>query len=199
MSKQLIYAGIGSRQTPDTIIHTMQRAAYDLAKSDWLLRSGHAGGADSAFELGCIMGEGKKEIFLPWSKFNKAPQDHPDYLVPTFTPELHDYSAGFHPNWNACSQAAKLLHMRNTCQILGSMGDNPVDLVICWTKDAQRGGGTGQALRIAEANNIPIFDFGSEPQKVLMLLSLYVSQLEFLNQEEKEQAYEHPHHNSKTD
>lgn len=31
-------------------------------------------------------------------------------------------------------------------------------MVICWTKEGKRGGGTGQALRIAQHFYIPIFD-----------------------------------------
>lgn len=33
-------------------------------------------------------------------------------------------------------------------------------LNICWTKNGSGQGGTGQALRIAKAYNIPIFDAG---------------------------------------
>ena len=50
--------------------------------------------------------------------------------------------------------------MRNACQILGMDGETPVSMVICWTPKGLRTGGTGQALRIAEAFNIPIFDLG---------------------------------------
>lgn len=183
--KQLIYAGIGSRQTPTMMLTAMQCIGYDLAKSNWLLRSGHAEGADEAFELGCIMGQGKKEIFVPWVGFNKAPGGHSDYMVPEFTPELHDFTASFHPNWNACSQAAKLLHMRNACQILGQKGTEPVDLVICWTKNGTGQGGTGQALRIARHFDIPIFDLGSPDVSVPKQLCAFTAKLELENQKKE--------------
>jgi hypothetical protein len=142
--------------------------AKQLAESGWLFRSGHADGADLAFEMGCIMGDGLKEIFLPWKGFNKAPQNHRDYIVVRPTLELHDFSASFHPNWTACSQAAKLLHMRNGWQMLGPEGDRPTDMVVCWTPNGERSGGTGQALRIAEHFNIPVFDLAlSETPKRL--------------------------------
>ena len=48
--------------------------------------------------------------------------------------------------------------MRNGCQVLGLNLDDPVDAVVCWTKDGKGGGGTGQAIRIAKSRNIPIFD-----------------------------------------
>lgn len=157
MTKTLIYAGIGSRSTPKHIQHQMASIAQQLSPN-WVLRSGHAEGADMAFEAGALAGKGAMEIFIPWFGFNGAPQNDPRYIRRTATQELADYSAQFHPAWDRCSDAAKLLHMRNACQILGAEGDNPVDLVICWTEGGLGKGGTGQALRIAEANSIPVFD-----------------------------------------
>ena len=51
---------------------------------------------------------------------------------------------------------------RNAMQILGRWGDNPVDFVVCWTKDGKASGGTGHALRIAEYYNIPVFNLKNE-------------------------------------
>jgi hypothetical protein len=158
MPKRLTYAGIGSRRTPGDTQQLIHIIAKQLAESGWLLRSGRAEGADLAFEMGCIMGDGLKEIFVPWKDFGKAPQNHPDYITVRPTPELHDFTAGYHPNWNACSHSAKLLHMRNSLQVLGIDGEQPADMVVCWTPKGSGSGGTGQALRIAKAYDIPIFD-----------------------------------------
>ena len=49
---QLTYAGIGSRQTPQHIQDTIRTIAAELGARGWLLRSGHAEGADIAFEMG---------------------------------------------------------------------------------------------------------------------------------------------------
>lgn len=178
MPKKLIYAGIGSRKTPEDICYIMYDIAYQLAEAGWLLRSGHADGADKAFERGVIEHRiGEMEIFIPWFGFNEAPYNHPSYIRPKATQELADFSAQFHPNWNKCSDAAKLLHMRNACQILGLDGHTPVDMVICWTPLGLGTGGTGQALRIAQANNIPIFDLGG-PDSVHERLVKFVEQKE---------------------
>lgn len=159
MSKTLIYAGIGSRKTPADVLYQMAIIAQQLSDK-WLLRSGHADGADTAFESGCISANGRMEIFVPWYGFNSAPTNHPDYIRPKATQGLADYAAQFHPAWDKCTDAAKLMHMRNVCQILGEHGDAPVNLVICWTPKGLGQGGTGQAIRIAEAHNIPVFDLG---------------------------------------
>lgn len=55
---------------------------------------------------------------------------------------------------------AKKLQARNSHQVLGLDLNTPSDFIICWTKGGKGIGGTGQALRIAKAYNIPIFDCG---------------------------------------
>ena len=53
---------------------------------------------------------------------------------------------------------AKKLMARNCHQVLGLDLKTPVDFIVCWTKDGTINGGTGQALRIAEAYNIPVYN-----------------------------------------
>ena len=85
-----------------------------MAKKDWILRSGGARGADSAFEDGCNKANGKKEIFLPWNNFeNKTSQ----YIETT--KESLEIAEKFHPNWNKLSPGARTLMGRNTFQVLG--------------------------------------------------------------------------------
>lgn len=147
------YAGIGSRTTPQAAVLHMRVAAAMLAATH-TLRSGHADGADQAFEEGCDFAGGAKEIWLPWANYNGAKFG----FLPT---ALHMQVAGdYHPAWRACSLGAKRLHARNTPIILGTDVDAPVAFVLCWTEGGLGSGGTGQGLRIARANKIPIFDFG---------------------------------------
>lgn len=49
---------------------------------------------------------------------------------------------------------------RNTCQVLGLNLDSPVKAVICYTPGGSGSGGTGQAIRIAQAYKIPVIDMG---------------------------------------
>jgi hypothetical protein len=69
-----------------------------------------------------------------------------------------EHAAKYHPAWHKCSYDVQRLHARNSLIMLGWQLNEPVDFVICWTKDGKASGGTGQALRIAEAYNIPIFN-----------------------------------------
>lgn len=157
MPKTLYYAGIGSRQTPQECMEIMFEIAQQMAPT-WTLRSGAAHGADTAFYEGAMAGKGQCEIFLPWNGFNGFTASNKGFYVPTFQGQTMDIAKHFHPNWDACSPAAKKMHGRNVCQVAGLDLNTKTDLVICWTKDGKRGGGTGQALRIAEYLEIPIFD-----------------------------------------
>ncbi len=145
------YAGIGSRQTPPDIQHKMTEIAHRLDSMGYYLRSGGAQGADTAFELGA----NKKQIFLPWDGFNGRRENGKDYIVPPYNEALVEL---FHPNPLLLSKAGRKLMSRNSYQVLGPTLDNPVDFVLCWTRDGKSGGGTGQALRLAKAYNIPIFN-----------------------------------------
>lgn len=146
------YAGIGSRETPEEFCTLFSNIAKYLSGRGFVLRSGGAQGADSAFERGCI---GDKEIYLPWSGFegNKSNLIVKDKLA-------FELAEKFHPYWDNMSQGAQRLHARNIHQVLGKDLDTPADFVVCWTKDGKGSGGTGQAIRIAKAYKVPIFDLG---------------------------------------
>lgn len=151
------YSGIGSRETPKDILEQMITIGRDLAEKGWILRSGGADGADSAFEQGCDEVHGAKQIFLPWKGFNKNSSQY--WKIP---PEAFDLAAGLHPNWSACSDAARKLHARNCQQILGPALNDPVDLVICWTKSGGEFGGTATAMKLARQNGIRVVNLFSE-------------------------------------
>lgn len=162
MFQNKIYAGIGSRETPEDVLQKMKVIGHQLGYHGWRLRSGHAPGADKAFEEGCKMVGGKMEIYLPWDGFEGARQDNEHYFTGFKSVELEQsathIAAHFHPAWHRCSQGAKKMHTRNVQQVFGRDLVQPVDLVICWTKGGRRAGGTGQALRVAANYEIPIFD-----------------------------------------
>jgi hypothetical protein len=64
------YAGIGSRETPDFVNNIFEyNISTSLCRQGYILRSGSAPGADSAFERGCDSLKGRKEIWLPWRGF----------------------------------------------------------------------------------------------------------------------------------
>lgn len=147
----MIYAGIGSRRTPPEVIVQMTALAALAASAGWRLRSGHADGADLAFERGA---GGQADIFLPWPTFNDAhPVQGDAHTRPA--PRAFDIAARHHPAWDRLGRAAQSLHARNSHQVLGADLASPADLVLCWTRS---GGGTQQALRIAQAHDVPVLN-----------------------------------------
>lgn len=174
----MYYAGIGSRETPVEILNLMNQIAKHLAKLGITLRSGGAEGADKAFEDGCDLVNGPKEIYLPWKNFQNStsqlivgPEGSKAYLIA----EEH------HPYWHNLSQGARKLQARNSHQILGQDLQTPSDFVVCYTKKGKGAGGTGQAMRLAKSMNIPIFDCGLYEQDLELLKNEYRVFLKNLN------------------
>lgn len=162
------YTGIGSRKTPLDIRELMRQIAFKLACSDWVLRSGAARGADSAFEEGALSSfhAVQPEIYLPEPGWNLRPNRAPYISKPL--PAAYEIAAKYHPAWHNVKPEDRPLHARNAHQILGP-NLNPIEasrFVICWTPDGAESaaetsratGGTGQAIRIASAYGVSIFN-----------------------------------------
>lgn len=150
-----IYAGIGSRKTPSPILEAMTRIAAVLERQNWILRSGGADGADLAFENG-VSNPANKVVYLPWRSFNNR-QDWTG-CVWNYMEEHEKIAAEHHPKWDFMRHGVRKLHTRNVAQVLGDDCRSPADAVVCWTPDGRDSGGTGQAIRIALAYKIPVFN-----------------------------------------
>jgi hypothetical protein len=163
------YTGIGSRETPPDICEFFTRFAVWLAEQQWVLRSGAAQRADAAFEAE-LPGWAGREIYLPWLGFN----DHRSHLA-AYSVEHRAIAAQHHPAWHRLSEPARRMHTRNVAQIFGMDFQSPSKFVVCWTKDGKASGGTGQAIRIAEAYNIPVFNMkrDGDYDKLLEFLSRF--------------------------
>lgn len=160
------YAGVGSRTTPSAVLAGLTRIAARLADRGFTLRSGAADGADVAFEKGAV----QKEIFLPWKNFNGSK----DGVVVPLSAESVALARKFHPAYDRLSPAARRLMIRNGHQVLGADLKSPVAFLLCWTPGGRGEGGTGQAIRIARAHGVPVFDLGLGCRKVLNALALYL-------------------------
>lgn len=153
----------------------MEQVAFALAKEGRILRSGCAPGADSAFEKGAREAGGTLELFLPWPNF----EDRADAVLGEHgrhspAPWTFPIAEQFHPKWGALKPGGKRLHARNVHQILGPEEDSEWSrFVICWTGDGKASGGTGQAMRIAEHYEIPIFNLqrSADLNRIKMYLS----------------------------
>ena len=165
---QNFYTGIGSRETPSDVCTTFSLLAYKFELDGWVLRSGAADGADSAFESGVESGDGSwaKEIYLPWSGFNGSK----GIVASSEQWEKAELLASqFHPLWAFLKPPVRKLHARNCFQVMGLDLNTPSKLVVCWTKDGAESqahrtkntGGTGMAIAIADHHGVPIVNFAN--------------------------------------
>lgn len=151
------YAGIGSRRTPNNVLAIMSEFAVKAANRGFVLRSGGANGADKAFEAGCDLVGGKKEIYLPWKKFNDSESSF-FQLSDSALLSVDKY----HPSPLSLTLGARKLMARNYQQVLGDgHWPVPVTFVLCWTQGDLNSGGTSQALRIAIDHGVPYFNLAS--------------------------------------
>ena len=167
------YAGIGSRQTPTEVLDQMRSIGAAMAEAGWLLRSGAAQGADSAFEAGAADAAGDREIWIPWHRYNERTPDDPTVRIARHNDANRTIAAKRHPRWHDLGQGAQKLMVRNVHQILGEDPDDPagVDVVICWTDGGRGSGGTGMALRLAADHRIPIVDLGADRTRLARAVS----------------------------
>jgi len=160
----LAYAGIGSRRTPPDYLALMTEWARAWAAEGVTLRSGHAPGADQAFERGA--GE-NAEIFLPWAGFESDVPIVARRVVYVPSVDAYRIAERMHPYWRFLKPSVQALHARNVHQVLGADCDSPALCVLCWTPRGSGRGGTGQAIRTARAYGVPVFDLGKLGAPVL--------------------------------
>lgn len=156
------YAGVGSRRTPADVRALMEAIGQRLGCMGVELRSGGAGGADTAFEIGAAQARASRSIFLPKDGFNGRRAD----AALTFVPDEACFERALsmvkviHPAWDRLSAFAQRLHARNACQVLGLSLASPVESVICWTEGGRLEGGTATAIRLAHKHQIRVFNLG---------------------------------------
>lgn len=184
----ITFAGVGSRTLPDEprklikdILWWMDDVLKDRSQNV-VIRTGAAPGTDQHFLQECNWFRFHKEIFLPWSTFERG-----NYVVDSQTTifsspsqKAYEYAEEFHPAWHNCKSGAKALHARNTHQILGPnvQVKDKVNFVLAYTEDGKMKGGTAQALRLAQHFDIPIYNVGDPDFNLDGLQNIFISLLD---------------------
>lgn len=173
------YTGIGSRKTPPEVLASMTWLAVQLYDLGYTLRSGHAVGADRAFEYGA---EERADVYLPWKDFGVKPYKNDpgcpvmgnpivvDNLISKNHVELYSQVCFNMQRDPACfSRGIKLLTYRDMHQVVGHEETFKLsDFVVCWT---QAPGGTHYAMEAARLHGIPVFnmyDLGKEAAEQIL-------------------------------
>jgi hypothetical protein len=164
------YAGIGSRDTPGAVLAVCEQIARALAARGWRLRTGHAPGADQAFERGA---GANADVFLPWPAFEQAvPVRGAAYGRPAAgaLEIAREHSA----DWAVLGSDVRALRARNCHQILGATLAEAARFAVCWTADGTLDGrvpgpdGTAHTLRLCAALKVPVYNL-ARPEHLALI------------------------------
>ena len=171
-----VYAGIGARATPEPVLAHMREIAERLGEGGWLLRTGGADGADSAFAA--TAPPDRREVIVPWRGYNGLDTRAGDtraldgsacwVLTAAEIEAMRPLAAPHHPAWERCAAKVRDLHARNVAVLLGTDLKQPAHAVVCWTKDGRDIGGTGLAIRLAQHHRIPVLNLAEMDMRAAM-------------------------------
>lgn len=171
---QKFYTGIGSRETPKNILDMMIDIGSIMNKKGYILRSGHAAGADRAFEIGANSPE--SQIYLPWNYFGYTKyKDDPG--CPVIGEAIvdkeqwlsnHKYLCNLNIRNTQDADSVKLLHGRNVAQVIGMNLEGNSEYIICYCKIKYNRpqGGTASAYLLGNYLKIKVFNLYIEETKV---------------------------------
>ena len=164
-----VYAGVGARRTPDAVLSQMRDLAKRLAARGWHLRTGGAQGADDAFAGAVACGQ--RSVFVPWRGYNGWEETGCRTLSAAEIRAMRPLAAPHHPAWERCSARVRDLHARNVAVVLGIDMREPVQAMLCWTRNGEDTGGTGMAIRLARHHRIPVLNLAAlDPREAMRRL-----------------------------
>jgi hypothetical protein len=137
-----------------------------MAVRGGILRSGAADGSDTNFEVGCDALFGAKEIYLPYNGFNDRKADGKSVLIePVKGPHQIELIKKYHTGYDYMGKFGQQAMLRNALQQFGRNLDDPVGIVILHqaSKNPKKQGGTGQGMRMARGEGIPLIDLNDDP------------------------------------
>lgn len=142
--QDLLYAGVGPRTSPEWVLAVMRRLGRYMAQQDYTLSSGHAKGADLAFEYGCDLVNGPKRIFPP-----DPLKGHPLQRI------LWHLASYANPRFQYLGEYKQYPLLRNPLILFGNDLSHPVALAITWMpgEPSTWTGGTANTMRLLMGYN----------------------------------------------
>lgn len=158
----------------------MRRLAIVLASKGWILRSGGAPGADTAFEIDAPAD--RRRIYIPWNGFSDHSHNQEGYVDPyrivsrDVYEQARQIAARHHPGWMNMKESIRKLMARNVFQVLGDDLNTPSKFVWCWApgtrledgKIADVKGGTGLAVRVAKEFGVSVYNMDYAPHMAVL-------------------------------
>lgn len=176
-------ACIGSRDLDAYQTSMCEKLGGYIVQHGHTLHSGNAPGADQAFARGANrIHPGLVHLHLPWPNFERQAV-HKGNIIRV----LEDHDAAHlklysqiaerhHPAFSRLSQGAVKLMTRNSSIMLPAPDYMPVDRCLAIPSDRRGGGGTGQGMRIAIYERIPLVDLRGHVEADLFWLCEEIAQ-----------------------
>ena len=168
MDNLKFYTGVGSRNTPKDVMDEMYLIGVYLSEKGYILRSGNARGADSAFQMGCDSVNGDSEIYLPLENFGTLKRNTILVKDTKILLQAFEIAKSVKSKTYVWNKKNKPFHTRNVFQVLGFHLNKPSDFVLCWTDTGAENhdeiinrndkSGTSTAISLASIYNIPVFN-----------------------------------------
>jgi hypothetical protein len=158
-------ACIGSRETPDDILQTIEHLGEMIAAAGLTVVSGNAIGADQAFAKGANQVDPTKvKLFLPWPKYQEEAFVDGNSIEVVYSSSLEELAAKHHPGWNYLNQPVRKLMTRNAAIIKAA--HDSTGLVIGYLDLYHKGGGgTGHGWRIATEFGMELINLADKDSK----------------------------------
>lgn len=157
---------VGSRKVTRQGLSIGLQAKEILLKNQCIFRSGNALGFDQIVSM--YVPVSHREIYLPYQRFGPAGSELVDGIVLDTKGHTYAKAQQFVYQCHPCHEKLKQHHLcyliRDVYQVLGKDLQHPSSVVVCWTPDGaetaaectRQTGGTGMAIRIANAFGIPV-------------------------------------------
>ena len=105
-----VITAVGSRQTPENILAEMKKIGHWCSQYGVTIRSGHAEGADWAFEYGA---QYSCQVYLPWKNFNSHLKSSAQVYIYDNV-RASKIAKKYHPAYDKLSDGAKKLIDRDS-------------------------------------------------------------------------------------
>ena len=155
-------ACFGSRQTPANVLALMEELGAFIAENGGLMASGHAQGADQAFERGAAAVDPERVLVcLPWRGYEREVPIMRGCTTVVLTElprarqtNLLALAEQHHGAWHRLTRGGKLLQGRN--MLIGELAQ----FGLCYLSHDRPGkGGSGQCWRYLRSCGVPVVDF----------------------------------------
>lgn len=154
------FTGVGARYgVPSDVYDRVDSIGRYLIGIGYRNRTGDAVGMDAAWRKVCAHA---CDFYAPRNRSN--PLADAKIITGEHYVRAKNITRQYHPYFHNLGDFEAELHIRNVFEVLGDELNNPSEFLVCWTKDGaekkttRETGGTGQAIRLAIAYDIPVFN-----------------------------------------